>query len=101
MWCALGHQLSKPAVKTSNARSRLAFTVMLFLTDASATLVIIPPRRQCVVAGGPRPPRPHSSPPSVRFVRGPRLGRALEVRQGSIPETIEVGAEGVHARGIE
>ena len=43
MWWLRGHQLSNSAVNTANARSTLAFTVTLFFTDASATLVISPP----------------------------------------------------------
>ena len=43
MWWLRGHQLSKPDVNTSNARSTLVFTTMLFFTDVSATLVISPP----------------------------------------------------------
>jgi hypothetical protein len=45
IWWERGHHVSKPSVKTENARSRLAFTEIDLRTGActSVTIVIGPP----------------------------------------------------------
>src|SRR5262245_5074396 len=79
MLCARGHQLSKPAVNTSKARSTLAFTVIVLSTGATGslvTIVILPPRTLC-------------------------LCRLLERGERVSPEFLEVAAQAVDARGVQ
>src|SRR5436190_12851566 len=81
MWWLRGHQLSKSAVKTSKACSRLARTVMLVRTAGS------------FVGSG-----------SVMALAGTWLGTfdsPLEIGERRRPELVEVLAQGCEGLGIE